>query len=1089
MPGNRAIYDRAMDQSREAARQKQWDAALKSAVRAVQEFPQDTDARTATAVALFHTDKLSKALQIFEELRAAHPDNPFFLGYIARTQERQGNTTAAVESYQQLVELHEQQRVTARVIEALRDVVRLRPDLDDQRQRLAHLLEDVNATREAATEYMLLGRRYHQQGRLDDSAEITELALRLDPNNREAKELLIAVRDGMARAAHDLPEGEPDLPAELRPAMAGMTGNLRSQQFAMERVVALAIEKQQAGDIDGALEQYERAVEGGMERADVLYSLGLIYQERGDHEAAVRVLAKAANDQEYALSAHFALGSSYQALNQLQQAAQEYEQTIGLVDLESIGRAESEDLIQMYESAVAIYQQLGDVARAASLFSMLASFLQTKRWGKDRAAEFNRRAKELTEQNVLNKLRNFGTGALTPAEQGEPEPEPETQAMPETWGKIRSITDFLRSDGTAVSTSSLSMPAEPPAPADPLKMLDNLPTPEQPTFAPVTKLDIRGLDEQTARWVTASEKYIEQGLLEAALDACHEIIRLNMEYLPIHLRMGEIFERQGRNEDALTKYQLLIDTYTVRNEATQAIDVYFRIIELSPDKINARSRLADLLKNAGRVEEACEQLIQVAAAYFRMGQTNRALEEYRRLLQWAPKSKEVHAEYGMALFKLERYEAALGEFRKALELGANDAVAIARMNMTLAMMGENAHAVWDSLAALLEQMKAQPELSDVIQAEYRAALLTADTAILHYILGIIQQQSKQHSSALLEFEQAQTLYDSDEEPILPLVLVHQAMADSHIALGQAEEALEQLRHGQAVAEQAQIDPSIKHPFAIPLSHGDLTRRMAEAYAATDDLAGAEKALLEARRLLPYDRAIYTKLADVYFRQGKLKEALIQLEDLASHYEKRQDLDRAIEILEYGLKLAPSNTEVGGRLARMYLRRGLLDRGLEGLVRVAELQRKAGQLKDAVASLQQAADVYWTLGKHDEARSLYDRITQIAPNDIEARQWLALMYTLSFRTSDAIAEKKQIVRILTQQRDYENAIAELHQIIGLDQRDLDAYYLLGDMLMRREEYTQAVNLYNRMLKLDGADTERIKALISAANRMLTQQSHA
>jgi tetratricopeptide (TPR) repeat protein len=265
--------------------------------------------------------------------------------------------------------------------------------------------------------------------------------------------------------------------------------------------------------------------------------------------------------------------------------------------------------------------------------------------------------------------------------------------------------------------------------------------------------------------------------------------------------------------------------------------------------------------------------------------------------------------------------------------------------------------------------------------------------------------------------------------------------------------------------------------------------MAEAYAATDDLAGAEKALLEARRLLPYDRAIYTKLADVYFRQGKLKEALIQLEDLASHYEKRQDLDRAIEILEYGLKLAPSNTEVGGRLARMYLRRGLLDRGLEGLVRVAELQRKAGQLKDAVASLQQAADVYWTLGKHDEARSLYDRITQIAPNDIEARQWLALMYTLSFRTSDAIAEKKQIVRILTQQRDYENAIAELHQIIGLDQRDLDAYYLLGDMLMRREEYTQAVNLYNRMLKLDGADTERIKALISAANRMLTQQSHA
>lgn len=73
------------------------------------------------------------------------------------------------------------------------------------------------------------------------------------------------------------------------------------------------------------------------------------------------------------------------------------------------------------------------------------------------------------------------------------------------------------------------------------------------------------------------------------------------------------------------------------------------------------------------------------------------------------------------------------------------------------------------------------------------------------------------------------------------------------------------------------------------------------------------------------------------------------------------------------------------MARLYLRRGFLEKGLDALIRVAEQQRKSGQLKDAVASLQQAADVYWTLGKHDEARKLYDKITQIAPNDIEARQ--------------------------------------------------------------------------------------------------------
>jgi tetratricopeptide (TPR) repeat protein len=74
-----------------------------------------------------------------------------------------------------------------------------------------------------------------------------------------------------------------------------------------------------------------------------------------------------------------------------------------------------------------------------------------------------------------------------------------------------------------------------------------------------------------------------------------EVIRLNVDYLPVHMRLGEIYEREGRPDEALAKYQLLIDTYMVRNEPRPAIAVYKRLIELSPDTINARLRLAELL--------------------------------------------------------------------------------------------------------------------------------------------------------------------------------------------------------------------------------------------------------------------------------------------------------------------------------------------------------------------------------------------------------------------------------------------------------------------------------------------------------------
>ncbi|MGB9753865.1 tetratricopeptide repeat protein [Roseiflexus castenholzii] len=1087
MPGNRALFDRAMEQSREAARLMNWDEALKQAARALQEFPQDLDARLAVAVAFFNTAKYAQALQIFDELRRIDAGNPFYLEYLARTHERLGDVQAATNAYVQLADLQMNRKLAARAIDALREALRLQSDADDQRLRLAQLLADQGASAEAATHYLELARRAQARGSLEQAAELAEMALRCVPDNREAKELIAALHDALAQTVQSAIEATATAAdATVLPIIG--TGGLRGAHLAIERIIALAHERQEAGDIDGAIEQYERALKLGTDRSDVFYSLGLLYQERGDYQRAVELLQGAAGDPEYALSAHYMLGQAYQALGQLPEAAHEYEQTIRLLPLESIGRAEADDMIQMYESAAQIYIQLNDIARAATLYSTLANFLQGKRWGRERADEFRQKAKDLTERNMFAKLRTLGTGALTsPPSAPEPETPPESP-MPETWGKIRPITDFLRAPEPQTPDHHRFEPSPSVAaePVDPLAILETLPHPEHVPVAPVTPLDTTGLDEICERYVLASEKYVEQGLMLAANDACMEVIRLNPEYLPIHLRLGEIYERDGRKDEALIKYQLLIDTYVARGEPRRAIDVYYRLIELSPDTIMPRSRLAELLRADGRNEEAAQQLAIVAGSYFRMGQTTKALEEYRRALQWSPSNAELHAQYGQALLKLDRAEAALVAFRRALELDQQNPVHIARINMALAIMGEQPVAVWQSLATLLDQLKQHPQRLNEVQSEYRAALLVADLPILHYILGIVQQHAGQHPSALLEFEQAIELLNAESDPMLTPHLVYQAMADSHIALGQASEALRQLQHALDLAPAPPPPENARYPFSLPLSQGEIVRRMAEAYAAVGDLASAERALQEAKQFLPYDRAIYTKLSDIYFRQGRLNEALTQLDELATHYEQRQMLDRAIEALENALRLAPNNIPISHRLAKMYIRRGYLDKGVEALTRVAELQRKEGQIKDAIANLQQAAEVHWTLGRQEEARALYDKIVHIAPNDIEARQWLSFMYTLAGMTREAVAQKKQIIRILLQRRDLDNAIAEMHQIYGLDQNDTDNLFQLGDALMRRQEYEQAIRIYTRLAKVPGVEIERVEALQAAARRMLEQQ---
>ena len=220
---------------------------------------------------------------------------------------------AAVAAYTQLADLQQERRLGIRAIEALREVLRLRPDADDQRLRMARLIEESGSPSEATAEYIELARRCQSQSRIEEATTYAERALRIDPSSREAKELIATLHETLSNAAQiavtsPAPAGESA--SAFYPSRGAHTGALRSQQFAIEQIIALAQKHQEAGDAEAAIEQYERAVKLGMERSDVFYSLGLLYQERGDHQRAAEALTRAASDPEYALSAHYALGTS-----------------------------------------------------------------------------------------------------------------------------------------------------------------------------------------------------------------------------------------------------------------------------------------------------------------------------------------------------------------------------------------------------------------------------------------------------------------------------------------------------------------------------------------------------------------------------------------------------------------------------------------------------------------------------------------------------------------------------------------------------------------------------------------------------------
>ncbi len=1072
MAGNRGIYNAAMKQAQAHAWEKRWKAALQEYQRAAEEFPDDLDARMGIASAYAGLNQWKKALSLYEDLHKEFRDDLVILERLAEAYVEVKDLSRAREQFLRLSNQYVVQGKIPQAVATLERLEKLLPQDGEVLARLAGLYRQ-GGNRSAAIEADLERvRLLFREEQLAEAMHLCEQVLREDPDNRAGRELFFRIRREIdARRQRGETIGE---------RVAGGAVSL----YQMEAWVREATERQGQGDLEGAIRLYERAVEAGLDRADVHYSLGLLYKEVGQLEAAIGRLRAASADPEYALSSHYTMGECFRDLGRLDQAAQEFERALHLVDLQTIGREAVDDLIQMYEAAASVYEQRNDLARAASLYTTLAGFLQSKRWRKGLTDKFRQRAHELTEKSMLSKLRQLGTGLLPAIEghaRGEPVAElpeisgPRESAIPSlAEGTLRPITDFLRRGGRPEG----GLAVEPVPAIKPLEEALSI-LPSRQVQVPVRELDTTDLDEPVRELVEASAVYLERGLFNAALDLCCEVIRQAPGYLPIHLRMGEVYERQERLDLALNKYQALINTYLARGEEKEAVAVYRSLLTLSPDNIAARSRLAELLSGMGRTEEAAHELIQVAHLYFRLGQTNQAVDKFREVRALAPESKEVYLEYGYFLLKMDRPEAAVGELSRALQLDPQDPLALARMNIALALLDEE-QAFWDSLATTLKRAREDASAFQTIVGQYKdPAVQVYDSPRLAYAQALLYRQGGHMDEVIRVLQDPYRRFGASPNDPMQLRICR-LLAEAQLAMGKVEEAIRVLQQGLEWAEVLAPEKSTgapEDPATLP-SLLSFYHWLAEAYAKAEQLDQAIAALSQAKARYPHDRETSTKLADLYFRQGDLRQALAELNGLAEYYESKEQLDRALEIRRHMSQLAPNNLVVRERLGRLYIRRGYIAQGLSELEALADLQHKRGLTEAAVQNLQYMAEILWTMGQHDRAYQIYDRIVQLAPEDVAARQQLINLHILAGRIADALEEQRTIARITLKRKRWEDAVAALHQVLALDPKDRWALRELAALLASMDEHAQAVRLYRRLAKLEPGNAEVAERLAEA-----------
>jgi tetratricopeptide (TPR) repeat protein len=618
LAGDKKIYQTTIRAGLNYAWEGKWDKALDAYRRAAAEMPDDAAVHNHLGLAYLELGRVEEALEAYRQASKLAPGDPAPVMRIADIYERLRQPHAAAGAYLTIGQIRRGQRAWAQAIQAFQKVTQLQPDHRQAHLILAEMFTQLDQPKRAAKEYVDLARLSQRQGQTETALDQCRRALDLDPLNNEARALTEALQQGAPVAEREstlLPDAEGASPADM------------ARDQALEELAGIPFEEQPVGPAADETIAEPGAARGAVAEAelsrtqiDALIAQAIEYQTRGVIDEAIACYTKVIDAGVDRPAARFNLGLLYQqrlrfepAITELSKAARHPKYALGShfalgECYKALGRID--DALEHFLQALKIVD-LGTVEREQAddliqLYDALAESYVAK-GDRDKAMEFT------------NSLVEFLS----------------SKGWEDKSHEARRRIDSLGDEGVTMSLAEV-------------------------LASPHT--------EALLSAVSLSQEYMRRGALTAAAEVCYQAMEFAPTYLPLHLRLAEIFVQDGRVEDAVTKYQTVADLYVVRGETRPAIGVYKSLLRLMPMDVVARARLIDLLTSRGEIDQALEQYLALADAYYQLAQVEKAMEKYAEALHLVPRASDERNWRLRLLRKMADVQMRRGAWREARQI-------------------------------------------------------------------------------------------------------------------------------------------------------------------------------------------------------------------------------------------------------------------------------------------------------------------------------------------------------------------------------------------------------------------------------------
>jgi len=602
-------YQQALNQGHSAAWDQDWDRAATYYKQALDEVPDEPKALNNLALALFELKDYSESLKIYLKAAEKSPKDPIPLEKTATLYEILDEPEIGSKVAVKAAELYLNTGDVEKAIENWSRAVALNPEDVVAHSRLALVYERLRRIPQAVREYLHIASLMQHSGQMDKAVQVINRVLNLSPDNDEASQALVMLRDGVlipkptrpkenlqpspepSAALLNAPVKEPDSAktplqeavskalselatlffeqssedSENQPTRTGGirsivdgTGPLFSKNVDKNKLMlhlGQSVELLTRGDSEQAAVELEQVIEIGLHHPAAYYQLGLIRSENDRLESALRYLMRSVSHVDYALGSRLLMADTYRKKENFGEAAVQYLEALRIADSEIVAQEHADGLRQLYEPLIEAHAQTAKDKESEKLCTTIAEMLDRSQWRMN-----------------LRKIRE----ELDSSDNGFPTP----------------IAEVLTEAGSSQVVVAMST--------------------------------IRQLAQQGRR----------HAAFEEALFALQDA----PTYLPLHITIGEILLLSNQIQPAIDKYNVIARSYSVRGETGRAIDMLRKVVDLSPLDMDARQNLIDQLISRGQQEDAFEEYLKMAEVYYSLAELSKARKMYTKTLRFVEQS-------------------------------------------------------------------------------------------------------------------------------------------------------------------------------------------------------------------------------------------------------------------------------------------------------------------------------------------------------------------------------------------------------------------------------------------------------------------